>query len=185
MKSVPKFPWLDPFEDAASEIWLRDPSCVLLWVNAAFAAASGHSREELIGTQVGHWLPASREPSAAITAKVLETRCGHNVIRSVPLNDVTRWFQVHHEPVAPERTAGHGWCVLATAVEVTDQVQMAALRLLLGLRKRDVRKLAEDDEPFVRLLLQGTTIRGLSAALRMSVSDVTGKLSALAGTPLG
>jgi hypothetical protein len=97
----------------------------------------------------------------------------------------TRWFQVHHEPVPPDRTAGHGWCVLASGVDMTDEVQMAALRLLLGLRKRDTRKLDEGDERFVRLLLQGTTIRGISIALQMPVSQVTNRLSALAGTPLG
>jgi hypothetical protein len=62
---------------------------------------------------------------------------------------------------------------------------MAALRLLLGLRKRDARKLDNADERFVGLLLQGTTIRALSTALQMSVNTVTARLSALAGTPLG
>lgn len=186
MDAAAKFPWLDPFEEAAAEIWLRDSSSILLWVNNAFAASLGRPREELIGRKFPDWAPpAERRRSAAITAKVIEARQGLNVVRSVTLRGTTRWFQIHHGPVSPARTGGRGWCVLATAVDVTDYVQMAALRLLLGLRKRDARKLDNADERFVGLLLQGTTIRALSTALQMSVNDVTARLSALAGTPLG
>ena len=185
MDAAAKFPWLDPFEEAAAEIWLRDSSSILLWVNNAFVASVGRPREELIGRKIPDWTPAERRRSAAITAKVIEARQGLNVVRSVTLRGTTRWFQIHHGPVSPARTGGRGWCVLATAVDVTDYVQMAALRLLLGLRKRDARKLDNADERFVGLLLQGTTIRELSTALQMSVNDVTARLSALAGTPLG
>jgi PAS domain S-box-containing protein len=185
MNTASKFPWLDPFGASGSNIWLRDSESVLLWVNAHFVTSIGRPREELLGRKVADLFPAERRRTADITGKVIEERRAHEVIRSVNLQDLTRWFEVNHAPVPPERTAGHGWCVLANAIEITDQVQMAALRLLLGLRKRDTRKLDEDDERFVRLLLQGSSIRALSAALQMSVDEVTGRLSALAGTPLG
>jgi PAS domain S-box-containing protein len=185
MDAAAKFPWLEPFEAAASPIWLRNSKSILLWVNDAFAASTHHARKELIGSKIADWLPDERKRSEALTRKVITSRSRHNVIRSVKIDDAVRWFEIHHEPVPPERTAGHGWCVLASAVDVTDNVQMAALRLLLGLRKRDARKLDDGDERFVRLLLHGTTIRGISSALQLSVAQVTNRLSALAGTPLG
>lgn len=185
MEPAAKFPWLEPFETSASAIWLRDSASILLWVNAPFVASVGRPREDLLGKKMAHWVPTERKRAAALTEEVIRSRTAHNVVRSVAVKGEARWFQVHHAPVPPDRTAGHGWCVLASAVEVTDQVQMAALRLMLGLRKRDARKLEDGDERFVRMLLQGTTIRGLCTALQMSVSQVTSRLSALAGTPLG
>lgn len=185
MNGSSKFPWLDPFETSASAIWLRDSESVLLWVNDQFVSSLGRSRDELIGRRIADFLPDDTNRSAALTSKVIEERRAHEVIRSVPLRDATCWFEVNHAPVPPERTAGHGWCVLANATEVTDRVQMAALRLLLGLRKRETRKIGTDDERFVRLLLETSSIRALSAALQMPVHEVTGRLSALAGTPLG
>ena len=62
---------------------------------------------------------------------------------------------------------------------------LGCVNTLLGLRSRQVRQLDTDDERFVRMLVHGSTIRGLCTALHMSVEQVSARLVALAGIPLG
>jgi PAS domain-containing protein len=67
MDAAAEFPWLDPFEEAAAEIWLRDSSSTLLWVNNAFVASVGRPREELIA---GKLFPTGRLPSAGAARRL-------------------------------------------------------------------------------------------------------------------
>ena len=181
-----EFPWLEPFEESAAETMLMDKGGVLLWLNRQAAATLGHPKKDVIGKRSTEVIaPKDARFGSQYLAKAIKGRQTVEVFRGVTLHDATRWFQMRYVPAAPERTAGHGWCVLVHAVEVTAQVQLAALNTLLGLRERHVRQVSTGDERFVRLLLHGSTVRGLSTALQMSVEQVTARLVALAGTPLG
>jgi PAS domain S-box-containing protein len=183
--SQSQFPWLAPFDDSTAVTMLIDRDGAFLWVNRRAATTLGRPSRELIGNKLADMLLAEDllvGPQPIFTA--IDERRVVEGFRGFTLNNVTHWFELRYVPVAPERTAGHGWCVLVHAADVTAQVQLAALNALLGFRHRDTRKL-DNDERFVRLLLHGTTIRGLCTTLRLSVDQVTGRLTALAGTPLG
>ena len=181
-----KFRWLEPFEESTAETMLMDKDGVLLWLNSQAAATLGQTKQDVIGKRSTDVIARKDARfGSQYLARAIKGRQTVEVFRGVTLHEATRWFEIRYVPVAPERTAGHGWCVLLHAVEVTAQVQLAALNALLGLRNRHARQLKTGDERFVRLLLHGSTIRGLCTALQMSVDQVTARLSALAGAPLG
>lgn len=181
-----KFPWLEPFEESTAQTILFDKEHVVLWLNRQAAATLGRPKQDVIGKGAGDVLaPEDVRLGVQYIAQAIKGRHTVEVFRGFTVQDATRWFQLRYVPVAPERTAGHSWCVLLHAAEVTAQVQLAALNALLGLRNRRVRKLDSKDESFVRMLLHGSTIHSLCTALHMSVDQVTAKLVALAGTPLG
>jgi hypothetical protein len=179
--------WLEPFDTSSAVVFLRDGECCVLWVNREFTRVTGLTGEAVIGRH----LPAApglpdQSRAASVIKQVIRRRRIFEEINGLTLDNVNRWFDCRHTPVGPELTAGKGWCVLTNAVEITAQVQLAALGALLGLRARRStrRKAVENDEAFVRLLLRGTTIHDLSTGLGLSVDEVTGRLAMMAGTPL-
>lgn len=182
-----EFRWLEPFEESTAETMLLNRERVVLWLNRQAAATLGRPKQDVIGKRSGEVLaPKDDRLGDEYVARAIKGRQAVvEVFRRITFQDSTRWFQMRFVPVAPERTAGHGWCVLVHATEVTAQVQLAALNALLGLRNRQMRKLDTEDERFVRMLLRGSTIHSLCTALQMSVEQVTARLVALAGTPLG
>ena len=179
------FPWLEPFDDSPAELYLKDRHNWYLWLNKQAARVAGVAREAVIGRNPKELFPDAADTSA-ITATVIAERRAVDQMRSLAIDGAIRWFDIRHTPVPPDRTSGHGWCVLVHAVDVTAQVQLAALNALVGLREREPRSLP--DEPsaaiIVRLLLHGAGISDLCTALDLSVDEVTGRLAALAGTPL-
>ncbi|MFN8642619.1 MAG: PAS domain-containing protein [Candidatus Binatia bacterium] len=179
------FPWLEPFDDSPAELYLKDRHNRYLWLNRQAARVAGVDRDAVIGRSPTELFPAAADTSP-ITATVVEERRAVEQMRSYAIDGVSRWFDVRHTPVPPERTAGHGWCVLVHAVDVTAQVQLAALNALVGLREREPRPIADEAQTvtFVRLLLHGAGVADLCAALDLNVDEATGRLAALAGTPL-
>jgi hypothetical protein len=179
--------WLKPFDTSSAVVVLRTADNRVVWVNQTFTAVTRIEKDDLLGK------PPPEAPGLPDQARMV--RMLKDVIRRqriaeeitcLTLDEVTRWFECRHTPLAPEFTNGHGWCVLTNAVEITAQVQLAALGALLGLRARKGarRNGRENDETFVKLLLRGTSIHDLCTALGMSVEEVTGRLTRLAGTPL-
>jgi PAS domain S-box-containing protein len=179
------FPWLEPFDDSPAELYLKDRDNRYLWLNKQAARVAGVDRDAAIGRRPTELFPAAAD-TGAITATVVEERRAVDQMRTYAVDGVSRWFDVRHTPVPPERTAGRGWCVLVHAVDVTAQVQLAALNALVGLREREPRPIADEagTGTFVRLLLHGAGISDLCTALDLSVEEATGRLAALAGTPL-
>jgi hypothetical protein len=182
MTAAPGLEWLEAYDSVNAVVSLRSAEKGRpVWVSRGLAEMVGHSREEIIESPE---LDGVEISPSELVEQVIPMGQTAEEIRWIDIRGQQRWLRTRYVPVPPELTAGNGWCVLVSGVDVTADVQLAALNALVGLRSRNERRL-EGEEAFVRLLLAGHGIQDIATALDMSVEQVSARLVALAGTPLG
>ena len=167
--------WVQHYRDLPLPVGLLDyPSLHVRWVNRIILERNKVQLEDVIGRHVEElvsegpeWRPFC-ERAMAERGPIDTIQVGRN------LSGEQRWVFLHLTPVGSD-------CILAMIEDVTAQLRLGALRLLLGLSPSGHDEVLDLDESFARLLLDGASVANLCAALEMSQSEVLGKLGLVLG----
>jgi len=161
--------WIHRYWDLPSPaVYLDYPKLWVLWVNQTVLERNETTLEQLVGlngrevwSDVSGWLGKIDETMT--TGQPCEfVHYGEN------LRGHHQWMAVQLTPVSRDR-------LLLLAEDVTSDIRLHALRLILGLSPTANSARGQLSEPFARLLLEGASANNIAAALEMTRDDVLGQ----------
>ncbi len=166
-RGVPE--WIHRYWDLPSPaVYLDYPRLCVLWVNQAVLERNETTLEQLVGlngrevwSDVSDWLAKIDE--------IMGTGQPCDLIHyGENLRGHHQWMGVQLTPVSTDR-------LLLLAEDVTSDIRLHALRLILGLSAPASSAKSHLSEPFARLLLEGASANNIAAALEMTRDDVLGQ----------
>ncbi len=167
--------WVSHYWDLPGPTLLLDyPALTVQWVNRAVLERNQLRAEDVIGTDaravwedVPIWLSII-ERSMAEHRSIDAVHHGHS------LRGKQQWMSVRTTPVSTSQ-------ILIFSEDVTADIRLQALRLLLGLNPDGAFGPAQISDAFARLLLSGASVANIAAALELSAEDVRGQAALLLG----
>ena len=161
--------WIEYYWDLPVPAALLDyPDLGVLWVNRCVLERNEATQSEVIGlngravwSDLGDWI-------ATIDETMRQQRAIDSIQYGENLRGLQHWSAVRTTPLGADR-------VVLVSEDVTAEVQLQALRLLLGLNPASGAGPANISEAFARLLLDGASVENIAAALEMSREEVLGE----------
>lgn len=157
-------------------ILLAYPALTISWVNRAVLERNQLRAEEVVGVaadsvwhNVADWRELIDETMRS-GRSIDAIHQGHN------LTGKQQWLSVHTTPIGQHS-------LLMLSEDITADVRLQALRLLLGLNPQGPTEegQASPSEAFARLLLNGASVANIAAALEMTATEVRGQAALILG----
>ncbi len=167
--------WVQHYWDLPGPAGLLDyPALSVLWVNRQVLERNRMRLEDVVGLNAHDvWKDITDWP-VVIDRTMGERRSLDFVHHGHNLRGEQQWLAVHTTPVGKDR-------ILILAEDVTADIRLQALRLLLGLNPPKGDEAVEVSDAFARLLLDGASVANIAAALEMTGDEVRGQAGLLLG----
>jgi hypothetical protein len=163
--------WLQHYEDLPHPAALLEyPSLRVLWVNRRILENNRVSSSAVVGRSVDGIWSGARNWEPFDDEAMAEQRPFESVDAGRNLSGEQGWAAVRRIPVGPDR-------ILVLGEDVTAQLRLHALRLLLNLQPRNKDTQPQISNAFAKLLLDGASVANLCAALEMPQSEVLQRLA--------
>jgi hypothetical protein len=167
--------WVEYYWDLPGPAILLDyPALEVLWVNRQVLERNRMTPEEVVGIKAREIWEDVSEWMTVVERTMNEQRSFDTVHQGHNLRGEQQWMAVHTTPLGKDR-------LLILSEDVTADIRLQALRLLLGLNPSGPRPEAHITDAFARLLLDGATISNIAAALEMTADEVRGQAGLLLG----
>ena len=168
--------WVQHYEDLPCPVGvLAYPSLRVRWVNRQVLENNQVSADALVDRPVDEIWDGARDWTPHDDQSMAEGRTLESVNIGRNLRGAQHWGVVRRTPVSHDR-------ILVIGEDVTAQLRLQALRLLLHLHPGDPDDATEIDDTFARLLLEGASLANLCAGLELSRDQVLRKLGPLLGS---
>jgi hypothetical protein len=166
--------WLGFYWDLPGPaIFLSYPELDVLWVNHFVLERNEVRQEDVVGMNV-YDLWSAAEIESGIVRAMREHRCVDTLRQGQNLQGRQQWMFAHITPVGTDR-------ILVLGENVTADIQLQALRLLLGLNPAGPDAPVKISDAFARLLLDGASVANICAALEMPADEVLGQAGLIMG----
>lgn len=167
--------WVEFYRDLPGPVVLLDyPALEVLWVNREVLERNRMRPDEVVGLSARDLWQDAPEWMEIVERTMTERRSFDTVQQGQNLRGEQQWMAVHTTPLARDR-------LLVLSEDVTADIRLQALRLLLGLNPPGARPAAQISEAFARLLLDGATVANITTALEMSADEVRGQAGLILG----
>lgn len=167
--------WVTHYWDLPGPTILLDyPELVVLWVNREVLERNHVRSDDVVGidaAQVWKDIPGWQ---SIIERAMSEQRAVDAVHHGISLRGRQQWMSVRVTPISNRQ-------LLIFAEDVTADIRLQALRLLLGLNPEGTAAPAHISDAFARLLLSGASVANIASALEMSADEVRGQAALLLG----
>jgi len=166
--------WLGFYWDLPGPvIFISYPKLDALWVNHFVLERNDVRQEDVVGMNA-YDVWSADEIESGIGRAMREHRCIDTLRQGQNLKGRQQWMFAHITPVGNDR-------VLVLGENVTADIQLQALRLLLGLNPTGSDAPVKVSDAFARLLLDGASVANICAALEMPPDEVLGQASLIMG----
>jgi PAS domain S-box-containing protein len=159
-------------------IFLTYPELTVLWVNHFVLERNGVRQEDVVGIDAHEVWADVKNLREVVDRAMHERRTIDTFSQGHNLRGRQQWTIVRTTPVNRDR-------LLLLGENVTADIQLQALRLLLGLNPAGSAAPAKISEAFARLLLDGASVANICAALELSPDEVLGQASLVMGDRAG
>jgi hypothetical protein len=157
-------------------ILLAYPAMTVLWVNRVVLERNQLRAEDVVGVDANSVWHNVADWRDLIDQTMKSGRSIDTVHQGHNRTGKQQWLSVHTTPIDQDR-------ILMLSEDVTADVRLQALRLLLGLNPQGPveQGKASPSEAFARLLLDGASVANIAAALEMTANEVRGQAALILG----